>query len=286
MARYCAEELRFFRSLRALSEMRPPGSPRLQFFGYDVDVRPGGAYADIDALLIPYAAKLNVQELKQRLRRVEGETTDDEVQRLLRVRNYITQNRAALQEEADPATLREMESALRCLTESLAFTRLANANPSTPAIIEAFRRREETMFWQMDEALENPGQMILMGHNSHLTRDDSQFSDVVTMPSWKWPRIGTYLSRKVPVLAIWMLYGAGVHSDLQLCAGGDCPVAETEVGHHLAGLGCDFLLPTNADSFLDRPREYPINGQVARGRLSRAADVIFFVRRVSVLQPD
>ncbi len=286
VARFRAEEFRFFRALRVLSEARRRGSHRLQFFGYDVDVHSGGAYRDIRELLSPFSAHSTIHEFEERMRRVEGESVAQEIDRLERVREYLNQNRAALKGESDVATIRAVESDLRCLTESLAFTRVANTNPTTPDLIEAFRIREQTMFWQMDEALEARGDIVLMGHNSHLTRDDHQFSDIPSLLEWRWPRIGTYLANKVPVLAIWMLYGSGAHSDLQLCKQETCPVAETEIGRYLGAVGYDFLLPTGRDDFLDRMQNYPINGQVARGRLSRAADVIFFVRQVSGLREN
>ena len=42
------EQFWFQKQLRSLNEVLPPGKPRLRWFGFDADLRPGGAYVDAE----------------------------------------------------------------------------------------------------------------------------------------------------------------------------------------------------------------------------------------------
>ncbi|HJU21890.1 MAG TPA: erythromycin esterase family protein, partial [Casimicrobiaceae bacterium] len=150
---YRAEERRFAHALRVISESRPASTPRLRFFGYDVDMLPGGGYADLDELLAPAASNPVVAELRARLRRVDGESAEAERARLVDAAALVWSRARELTAALSAENFVEVKATLTCLGESLLYAGMTEGEPDAGHLLAALRRREETMFWQVDTAL-------------------------------------------------------------------------------------------------------------------------------------
>ncbi len=165
------EERWFAQQLRTLMETRPAESPRIHFFGFDVDVLPGGAYEDLEALLAPYSGS-TIAQVRKHLRRVHGETIDDEIARLSRVIKYIECKKSSLKRLMGPSNYNEAHNTVLCLHDSFKFAK-STGNDVPPSVRrEAMTVREQTMFRQMEEViskLKSEEKIILLGHNTHLS---------------------------------------------------------------------------------------------------------------------
>ena len=95
---FIAEERWFLRELRALNAVRPEGAPRVRWFGFDVDVRAGCAYTELEEALAPHRAHPAVAATLERLARVEGETRRAEVKRLDTALDQWRARRGALED--------------------------------------------------------------------------------------------------------------------------------------------------------------------------------------------
>lgn len=295
-----AEERWFAHQLRNLSETRVHGSPRIEFFGFDYDPLAGGGYEDAEAVLAPYKADSTIAQIRKRLARVKNESIDDEIARLNRVVDYIQSKRSSLQHLMGADHYNELLNSLLCLRDSFRVVKV-NGYDVTPSVrIEALKDRERSMFRQVKEKiskLKPEEKIILMGHNTHLSKDYTtlRFGPMnASNPSW--PTIGTFVAKLLPgqVYSIWMLYDHGRHSDL-FCPEESCPVESNKdrVEYLLSQASARvFLLPLfpsdRRNKFLDENRNFICNGcdgLYANGILTRQADLVFFIREVTQLRP-
>ena len=283
---YRAEERRFAHALRVISESRPASTPRLRFFGYDVDMLPGGGYADLDELLAPAASNPVVAELRARLRRVDGESAEAERARLVDAAALVWSRARELTAALSAENFVEVKATLTCLGESLLYAGMTEGEPDAGHLLAALRRREETMFWQVDTALarDSGARAVLLGHNLHLTRDEHALREIPSLPAWTWPRLGSHLVEKWgdKVAAIWLLYARGAHSDLQHCDAPSCPIASApdDLGARLAHAGPAFVVPSHGPTVLDEMHPFLENGNEVLGRLARVTDYVVFVESV------
>ncbi|MBD3867494.1 MAG: hypothetical protein IFK94_05155, partial [Acidobacteria bacterium] len=77
-----AESRRFLASLRELNATVLKDGPRLSWFGYDISFKPGGGYADIAAALDRMEPTPEIETIRSRLARAEGESRLEEAERL------------------------------------------------------------------------------------------------------------------------------------------------------------------------------------------------------------
>jgi erythromycin esterase-like protein len=287
------EQFWFQKQLRSLSEARPPGGPRLRWFGYDADLRPGGAYVDAKQLLRPHESDPLVRSILAGLERPGDEARPDEIKRLRNLRALLERKEKALSELLGRTDFVELTRSLRCLTDGLAFIELARKGPSSDEWLPAMRRREESMFRQINDVLADLApdeKIILLGGFMHLSKNSDALQFGTTndpFASRMWPSIGDYMNQKLPgqVYSIWMLYDHGRHGVPM--REDPVQVVRTDpdtVEHLLASVGEVFFLPFHTgdrrESYLDRPRNFRPNGGSGSGLLRTHADAIFFVREV------
>jgi erythromycin esterase-like protein len=287
------EQYWFQKQLRSLNETLPPGKPRLRWFGFDADLRPGGAYVDAEQLLKPRESDPLAQKILQGLARPEKESRPDEIERLRSLLTFLEHEEAGVRDLLGKADAVELRRTLQCLTDGLSFIEAGRKGTSSAEWLPAMRQREETMFRQMDDMLADlppDEKIILLGGFMHLSKnsDALQFGakdDPFASPMW--PSIGDYLNKKLPgeVYSIWMLYDRGRHGVPMR----EDPIIEVRtdpqtVEHLLAQAGRRFFLPFHTgdhrEAYLDRVRNFRPNGGSGSGLLKTHADAIFFVAEV------
>ncbi|MFH1419960.1 MAG: erythromycin esterase family protein [Planctomycetota bacterium] len=284
------EQYWFQKQLRSLNETLPPGKPRLRWFGFDADLRPGGAYVDAEGLLKPHESDPLVRKILKRLARPEVEPRPDEIKRLENLLRLLEREETGVRRLLGKEDAVELGRTLRCLTDGLAFIEAGRKGPMSDEWLPAMRQREETMFRQMDDVLKDlppDEKIILLGAFMHLSKnsDALQFGakdDPFASPMW--PSIGNYLDKKLPgkVYSIWMLYDHGRHGVPMLAE----PIEEVRsdrytVEYLFAKAGTRYFLPfqtgDHRESYLDRVRNFRPNGGSGAGLLKTHTDAIFFV---------
>jgi erythromycin esterase-like protein len=77
---------------------------------------------------------------------------------------------------------------------------IAFYDPSNDALLAAHAEREETIYRALDLAPAEPGNIILMGHNMHLTKasESVRFSSVAQHAGPSWRTVGTHVAEKFP----------------------------------------------------------------------------------------
>jgi len=287
------EQYWFQKQLRLLNETLPPGKPRLRWFGFDADLRPGGAYVDAEQLLKPHESDPLARKILQHLARPENEPRPDEIKRLRGLLTFLEHEEAGVRDLLGKADAVELRRTLQCLADGLAFIEAGRKGPLSADWHPAMAQREETMFRQMDDVLADlppDEKIILLGAFMHLSKnsDELQFGamgDPFASPMW--PSIGDHLDKKLPgeVYSIWMLYDHGRHGVPML----ENPIEEVRcdpytVEYLFAKAGAQFFLPFHTgdhrESYLDRVRNFRPNGRSGSGLLRTHADAIFFVAEV------
>ena len=280
----------FQKQLRSLNETLPPGKPRLRWFGFDADLRPGGAYVDAEELLKPHQSEPLAQEILKRLARPEKELRPGEIKRLKDLLSFLECEEAGVRDLLGKADAVELGRTLRCLVDGLAFIEAGRKGPMSDEWLPAMGQREETMFRQMDDVLADlppDEKIILLGGFMHLSKnsDALQFGAIDDpFASPMWPSIGDYLDKKLPgeVCSIWMLYDHGRHGVPM--RKNPIEVVRTDpqtVEYLLAQAGTQFFLPFHTgdrrESYLDHVRNFRPNGASGSGRLKTHTDALFFV---------
>jgi hypothetical protein len=303
-----AHENPFHEQLRRISESGAPGTPRLHYWGYDLDVGlPLGAVAPIKQLLERYADSQS-QELLSTVNRLRGLSTDEQLSRI----EELQSNLAAHADTAANETPGVLRSWLAFLHDSVAAEKRPRANQDPRGFRRWWAQREHFLMQSLDAIVDGLGggdKLILLGHNVHLSKDAAhlhlhpQFSSFWGLRSWLrawgyrmyfklagWPTnmgdsVGAHLHRRFPgqVLSLWMLYGQG-----SLMA----PQGRRTVRLHsdtveslLARVGDRFLLPLNdvdpqARVILSHANVRLMEGRYASTDLAAQADALYFVREV------
>jgi len=292
-SRAWAEHRWFLRQLRSLNEASPQGALRLHWFGYDVDTRPGGGYADARELLDPYRSTSLIQDILRRLTRVDGESRAEEIDRLESLLVFLKANETEVRTRLGADVARELRRTLRCLADGFAFLLSARDGLGSPEGTAGLRRREQRMRSYMDEILEDlapTDKIILLGHNMHLSKDSGSLRSgpVDSGAPPMWPSIGSHVVERLPgrVYSIWMLYDHGRHAKLMMETIIEKDVTSNPyvVEHILARAGSTFFLPFHTgdprESYVLRPHDFLMNGRPVGGVIRNQADAICFVAEV------
>jgi erythromycin esterase-like protein len=200
-----SEHERFYRGLRAAA------GGRLSYFGVDIDGDPGGAYADIDALTSPWATLTEVAAWRTRLNRVPGESIEQEIRRLRRVRSILP---ASIEAEARLAVLAAMDA----LTDSLEYVLKTYSARTYEATRPGMAFREQAMKRRYTAARTSMGaaKPILMSHALHLAKNDFLIEGFGSVgPGGGTVRsLGHHIVQELgqKAFSIWMIYGSGEDS--------------------------------------------------------------------------
>lgn len=306
-----AHEPPFHEQLRRISESREKGTPRMRYWGYDLDLGvPLGSIGPIQSLL-EGRTEDRVREL---LTSIEGLGTLSTGEQLARVEAILSSLAIRADGPADES-LGALPSWLNLLRDSLA----AESRPRMNEDPRAHRRwriqRERLMMQYLDEIVDGlgpDGRLILMGHNCHLSKDPANLH---FRPQWSrfwgfrsylraWAyeafsrltrcplgggieegSVGSHLHKRFPkhVLSVWMLYGRGT---LMMPAGPrTVRIHGDTIESLLAQVGDRFLLPlqdadAQARMLLANANLRLAWGQYASADLGAQADAICFVKDV------
>jgi erythromycin esterase-like protein len=221
---------------------------------------------------------------------------------LERVDLFLQESNAYLSELLGHQIFHEVQNSLKALIESLKFAEGAYQLPPVTqwtqkdleSWMKAGAKREQTMFWQMDEVLRDPNaKVVLLGHDFHLAKD----SDFILVGeeganrASAWTMLGTYLAKKYSgeVFSIWMLYDRGNRANGPECPAGECKIESLPGSiNELMGqaFNTPYLLPLWPASGIPKPfvtpQKFLFNGRnVNRTSIVNQADLIFFVPEVS-----
>ncbi len=309
------EENSFPEQLRQISERRAPGTARLHYWGYDLDVGvPLGSLKPIQWLLEGHAGS-QVHELLSALDRLGGLSTDEQLAQIEAIQNRLT----ASADIAPEGTLSEFQSWLAFLHDSVAVEKRPRMNQDLRGHRLWRTERERSMMRYVDTivgALDPEEKLILMGHYGHLSKDGShlyfrpQLSTFWGFRSWlralgyeafsrltRYPMdaglqdgsVGSHLHERFPgqVLSLWMLYGQG---SLMTPKGPRTVRLRSDTAESLlAQVGDRFLLPLNdvdpqARAILSHANIRSSGGLCISADLTAQADALYFVRDVRAEQ--
>jgi erythromycin esterase-like protein len=298
----------FHEQLRRLSESRQPGTPRLHYWGFDLDLGiPLGSVEPIRQLLEGHSGR-QAHELLSGIDALRGLSTNEQLTQI----ETIQHNLPAYATDLGEGTLAELRFWLSFFHDSVAAEKRPRANQDRRGFRRWWAQREHFLMQSLDAIVDGLGgdeKLILLGHNVHLSQDAAnlhfhpQFSRFWGLRSWVrawgyrmyfklagWPTnmgdsVGTHLHRRFPgqVLSIWMLYGQG-----SLMA----PKGPRTVRLHgdtveslLAQVGDRFLLPLNdvdpqARAILSHANVRLMEGSYVSTDLAAQADALYFVREV------
>jgi erythromycin esterase-like protein len=293
-----AEQIRFAKALRDVSENRPPATERLHFFGFDVDYIPGGGYEELHEWLSLAPDDAIVAEVQALLAPVTGETIAQEIARLDRCVNLIESRSAYLVELFGPERYDQIVQSLLSLRDS--FDYISEANPAArwKDLSAAFATRELVMCRQMEHVLSGlapDDKVVMMSHNLHLTKDTAGIRPRGSKSGpggGRVPTIGEFVNRLLPdqVLSVWMLYDHGQDCQPIPRLSRELRSIKGSLNSILAEGGKAYLLTTaTADpraNLLSKEMQVVVSmyNSVHRMAISQQADAIFFVNKVTPLR--
>jgi erythromycin esterase-like protein len=297
LAEFRAEQVRLAEAMRAIASQLNRGANRLRWFGFDVDALPGCAYEDLTAMLEGARDDSAVASVLRGLRRVPGESIDDEIRRLDSVLESLGARRDHLGTVLGLEITEEATYLVQWLRDSFHYLRMIIPITSWEQLNPAMAERELMMHREVMRQLESArsGERIaLLSHDAHLCRDTGAIRGMgaAAGPGGKSaPPLGEFLTRKFPgeVFTNWMLIGQGrdrqqfarLSAEIRLVAG--------SLNAILAELGEYFVLPIDrADPrarLLRSEMQLVMDGNVSlRTAPASQADAIFFIRDVTPIR--
>ena len=235
-------------------------TPDFEFFGFDVDASPGGAYADVEAL-----------------DRVDGESLDQEIERI----------DALL---AGDAWSQEDRWSLSTHRDSLEYIRLAHPAPTFEALNPAMALRERIMRRHVERKLTAGQRLVLFGHDLHLAKDDTKISAGGVGPGGDTEvSLGHYLCNGDAgrAFGIWMICGHGRDSQPFDGLDRDLRPPLGSLNEVLGRVGGSFALPTVDDPtgyLAAEQRFHHLYNTAVDLRITEQADLIVFLDEVHPLR--
>jgi erythromycin esterase-like protein len=290
-----AEQKSFARSLREIANSY---SPRIRFFGFDIDALPGAGYEDLAEMLAPAADNPSVAKILSALARVPDETRVAEVTRLDLAIQMIDADLAVLRQHIGSANAASVARFARALRDSFHYTQSAYPASDWPALNVAMGLREETMHRNVTAQLAESGsdsKTVLMSHNLHLAKayDRIKRNFGAGPGGGRVPALGTFLNHLMPgqIYSIWMLCNRGCDCQpFSFCTCDIKPAADS-LNFILSEIAPALILPLSAEHsplpnlLLDSKALIKMDGQPGvRAAIVEQADAIFFIDEVSPLR--
>ncbi len=277
-----AEQGRFYRGLRTAA-----GDKRIRHFGFDIDGLPGGSYEDIATRLVPYAHDPGLNEFREALARVPGESAGQEAQRLRRIRP-----RETIEPIVGRALTAEIEADIAALADSLDYIRATYAAETYDAVRPGMAAREDMMKRRIAEIRALCGadkRLVLMAHAFHLAKDDGALrsgAQSIGPGGGLTPSLGHHLVRELGLnlVSIWFVYGGGEDSQPFDELPRHARYPKDTLNATLASLRAPlFFLTGRNESFAQPSKIGHMYNAVVETPLAVQADAAFFLPSVSRL---
>jgi erythromycin esterase-like protein len=214
-----SEQLRLIKALRNISEGCKVNSDRSHFFGFDLDTLTGGGYEDVEELLATFKSEPAVLSILSLIKRVQGETLEDEMKRLINVLKKVKSLEKKLKKLLGEKRYIILEEHIQTLYDSLKFNQVINNAVDYETVGTAMAAREEVMQRHVKFILSQikaNDKIVLMGHNRHLSKESGMIRNAgaASPGGYSGPSLGTYINHLLPgqVFSIWELHEQGISS--------------------------------------------------------------------------
>jgi hypothetical protein len=294
IAEFRAEQVRFAEAMRAIASQLDPGTNRLRWFGFDVDALPGCAYEDLAAMLDGAHHDPAVASILNGIRRVPGESIDDEIRRLDSVLELLRTQRDNLGTILGLDVTAETTYITQWLRDSFAYIRMIIPITRWEQLNPAMAERELMMHREALRQLESaqPGEkVVLMSHDAHLCRDRAAIRGMgaAAGPGGKSASpLGEFLSRRFPgeVFTTWLLVGQGRDRQQFAELSDEIKIVAGSLNAILVDLGACFILPIDRNDsrarLLTSTMQLVMDGNVSLHTAPASqADAIFFIHDVT-----
>jgi pimeloyl-ACP methyl ester carboxylesterase len=165
-----AHEDSFHEQLRQISERRVPGTARLHYWGYDLDLGvPLASIRPIQEFLEGHAGR-QVDELLSALGKLGGLSTDEQLAQIVALQSRLT----ADAEFGAEGMFGQLRSWLAFLHDSVAAEKRPRMNQDPRGHRLWWAQREHFLMQSLDAIVDGLGgdeKLILLGHNVHLSKD-------------------------------------------------------------------------------------------------------------------
>lgn len=286
------EERGFLSQLLEMSTSLP-GDQRLHWFGFDVDIVPGGGYAD--ALHILDSVESNADLLVHLRDSLIGSIDLPSAERVAPLENLeelIAAQQPELGQILGVDKANTLNQTIQNLADSYRFQTGAFAEPFGSGWLDAVKRREQDLIERLEDgwlpSLPEGAKIILLGHNLHLNKrvedlKSGPLDDPSSTPMW--PTIGSALAQHRKVYAIWMLYEHGSTQSAFIPESYATVDSDpTRIEHILTKIGSLYFLPlTNPHPDLTQPVNFNQNGATASGILTQVADALVFTEQAHAI---
>jgi hypothetical protein len=284
--RQVAEERRFYTALHELNQLIDDPDRRLRIMPLDLDtMSPGGCYLSIAEILEPFADNPTFEPLRELVHKPDGETGDDEVERLEQLREYVLQDPERVLDVMTAQQRKALDRHTDCLLETKVFYDTVRADGN---MVRALVRREPAMFRQVEHAMNAlpPGaKAIMLGHCNHLCKRGADITRA------RQPSMGEMIHTTYPgeVFSIWMLHDHG----WLLNPMSPEPLEElvsdpNRVESIMTEAGSTYLLPLHTglpgEKYLDRKRTYSYFSWSETSTLTTQTDALFFIEEITPLR--
>lgn len=286
------EQLRLIKELRCISEECKTSSDRIHYFGFDLDTLTGGGYEDTEELLNPFQNEPIVTDILSMIRRISGETLEDEMKRLANTldRIKILENDYKKLLGNDLYCL--FQEHVQTLYDSLRFNQVINPALDYKTIGTAMAERERVMQRHVEFSLSHMkpnDKLVLMGHNRHLSKESGLIKKVgpASPGGYHGQSLGTYINRLLPeqVFSIWQLHGQGLGSQPYQGLKSEYTIIPGSLNSVLSEVASNFLILTTKVSLFEKEMDITgIYNAVFRTPIAKQADAIFYIREVSPLR--
>lgn len=286
------EQLKLIKALRCISEECKASSDRIHYFGFDIDTLTGGGYEDIEELLNPFQDEHIVMDILSMIKRVSGETLEDEMKRLVNALDRIKMLENDYRKLFGNNLYFLFQEHVQTLYDSLRFNQLINPAIDYKTIGIAMADREKVMQRHVKFLLchmKPNDKLVLMGHNRHLSKESGLIKKVgpASPGGYHGQSLGTYINRLLPeqVFSIWQLHGQGLGSQPYEDLKNEYTIIPGSLNSILSEVASNYLILTAEVPLLKKEMDITgIYNAVFRTSIAKQADAIFFIREVSPLR--
>lgn len=286
------EQLRLIKALRCISEECRASSDRIHYFGFDIDTLTGGGYEDIEELLNPFQNEHIVMDILSMIKRISGETLEDEMKRVVNALDKIKMLENDYRKLLGNNLYFLFQEHLQTLYDSLRFNQVINPAIDYKTIGIAMADREKVMQRHVKFSLSHikpNDKLVLMGHNRHLSKESGLIKKVgpASPGGYHGQSLGTYINRLLPeqVFSIWQLHGQGLGSQPYEDLKNEYTIIPGSLNSILSEVASNYLILTNEVPLLKKEMDITgIYNAAFRTSIAKQADAIFFIRNVSPLR--